>query len=97
MKPAVYTLLIYLAIINVAGFLIMLIDKRKAQRRKWRIPEAVLLGVAAVGGSLGTLIAMYKFRHKTLHTNFVWGVPTMLIAQFLIMAVLFFSAILRVQ
>lgn len=75
----------------------MLIDKRKARRRKWRIPEAVLLGVAAVGGSLGTLIGMYKFRHKTLHTNFVWGVPTMMIAHFLIMAVLFFSAILRFQ
>ncbi|MBQ9762395.1 MAG: DUF1294 domain-containing protein [Oscillospiraceae bacterium] len=95
MKPAIFTLLVYLVIINAAGFLLMLIDKRKARKRHWRIPESVLLGVALVGGSLGTLIGMYQFRHKTLHSQFVWGVPTMLIAHFLILVLLVFSALIH--
>lgn len=76
--------LIYLAIINAFGFLLMLIDKQKAKKKKWRIPEARLLLTAAVGGSVGTLLGMYAFRHKTLHKKFTLGVPAILIGQILL-------------
>lgn len=68
-------LFIYLLIINAVGWLIMLIDKRKAQKKAWRISEAALLTVAAIGGSLGSLIGMYQFRHKTKHKKFTVGIP----------------------
>lgn len=77
MKP----FLIYLFLINAIGFLLMLIDKRKAKKKKWRIPEATLMGVAALGGSVGSLFGMYAFRHKTLHKKFTVGIPVILIAQ----------------
>lgn len=72
---------VYLLIINAAGFLLMLIDKRKAQKRKWRIPEATLLTAAALGGSLGSLAGMYLFHHKTRKPKFSVGIPAILIAQ----------------
>jgi uncharacterized membrane protein YsdA (DUF1294 family) len=80
MKP----LFIYLLSINALGFLLMLIDKHKARKKKWRIPEATLMGVAALGGSIGSLIGMYTFRHKTLHKKFTIGIPAILIAQLLL-------------
>lgn len=79
MKP----FLIYLLIINALGFLLMLIDKQKAKKKKWRIPEATLMGIAALGGSIGSLFGMYTFRHKTLHKKFTIGIPAILIAQLL--------------
>lgn len=69
---------IYLLIINAVGFVIMLVDKIKAKKRAWRIPEATLMTVAAVGGSLGSLLGMYIFRHKTKHPRFTVGVPLFL-------------------
>ena len=77
MKP----FLIYLFIINALGFLLMLIDKQKAKKKKWRIPEVTLMGVAALGGSIGSLLGMYTFRHKTLHKKFTLGIPAILIGQ----------------
>ena len=67
-----------LLIINAFGFLLMLMDKQKAAHGQSRIPEKTLLGVALCGGSLGTLVAMYAFRHKTRHRKFYIGVPIML-------------------
>ena len=75
---------IYLLIINALGFLLMLIDKQKARKKKWRIPEATLMGVAALGGSIGSLLGMYTFRHKTLHKKFTIGIPAILILQLLL-------------
>ena len=75
--------LLYLIIINALGFLIMLIDKQKAKIKKWRIPEARLMLTAALGGSVGTLLGMYTFRHKTKHIKFTLGVPAILIGQIL--------------
>lgn len=72
---------IYLLIINAAGFLVMTIDKLYAKKNMWRIPERTLMGVAAIGGSIGVLIAMYLVRHKTKHMKFVIGVPLILICQ----------------
>ncbi len=72
-------LLFYLPIINALAFLLMLIDKQKAKKNRWRIPENTLLGVCFIGGSLGGLIAMNLFRHKTKHLRFAIGIPVMLI------------------
>ena len=76
-----HSVLLYLIIINAAGFLLMLADKRKARRGDWRIPEATLIGTAALGGSIGVLIGMYLVRHKTRHLKFILGVPLILFAQ----------------
>lgn len=74
-------LAVYLLLVNALGFLLMLVDKQKAKKNKWRIREATLMGVAAIGGSIGSLVGMYTFRHKTKHLKFVLGIPAILIAQ----------------
>lgn len=76
-------ILLYLLIVNAVSFLLMLVDKRKAQKNLWRIPESTLLLSAAIGGSLGALAGMYKFRHKTKHLKFTLGVPAILVVQIL--------------
>ena len=72
---------LYLFIINAAGFLLMLLDKQKAKKNRWRIPESRLILTAALGGSLGCLAGMYAFRHKTNHPKFTLGIPLILAAQ----------------
>ena len=74
----------YLLLINAAGFLIMLIDKRKAIKNRWRIPERTLLTMAILGGSVGIYAGMQLFRHKTKHTKFAIGVPVILSLQIII-------------
>ena len=74
-------LLLYLLIINAAGFLLMLVDKFKAKKNLWRIPEKTLFLVAALGGSIGSLLGMYTFRHKTQHQTFTLGMPLILALQ----------------
>ena len=74
-------LLPYLLIINAAGFFSMLADKFKAKKNRWRIPERTLLLIAALGGSVGSLLGMYLFRHKTLHPKFTIGMPLILATQ----------------
>lgn len=81
---------LYLIIINAASFLLMLIDKQKAKKRKWRIPESTLMGAAAIGGSIGALLGMYLFRHKTRHEKFTVGVPLLMIVQIILLAAYFF-------
>ena len=71
----------YLVIINALGYLLMLVDKKKAKKGAWRIPEATLLTIAAIGGSMGALLGMYHFRHKTKHPKFTVGIPLILITQ----------------
>ena len=73
--------LLYLLLINAAAFLLMLADKVKARKNRWRIPERTLIGSAVLGGSIGALLGMYAFRHKTRHLKFTLGVPAILIAQ----------------
>lgn len=77
-------LLIYLLVINAAGFLLMLIDKQKAKKNRWRIPEKTLFLTAIIGGSVGSLVGMYTFRHKTKHIQFTLGMPVILAAQLFI-------------
>ena len=80
-------ILLYLLIINAAAFLLMLVDKIKARKNKWRIRESTLILSAVLGGSPGALAGMYLFRHKTLHLKFTIGIPVILALQ--ITAVLF--------
>lgn len=72
---------LYLIIINAVAFLLMLVDKYKARKNLWRIPEATLMGVAVIGGSVGALIGMYTVRHKTKHLKFTVGIPLILAVQ----------------
>lgn len=74
-------LLIYAAIVNAAALAAMGIDKLKAIKQLWRIPEKTLFLLAAIGGSVGALIGMYLFRHKIRKWYFVVGMPAILIAQ----------------
>lgn len=75
--------------INLIGFALMGIDKYKARKRAFRIPEATLFIIAIIGGSIGSIIGMYAFRHKTRHRSFVYGMPFILFVQIaLIIAVL---------
>ena len=77
----------YLILINALALLLMLADKQKAKRGVWRIPEATLIGVAALGGSIGAIAGMYLFRHKTKHPKFAIGLPLILVIQ---LCVIFF-------
>ena len=78
----------YLVIINAMGFLIMLADKKKAQRGRWRIPERTLMAVAILGGSIGSLLGMKLFRHKTKHLKFTIGIPLILALQIVVSVIL---------
>ena len=81
-------ILLYLALVNAAAFLLMLVDKIKAKKNLWRIKESTLILSAVLGGSIGALAGMYTFRHKTLHHKFTIGIPAILILQ--VAAVLYF-------
>ena len=74
-----YGLLLYLAAINVAAFFLYGIDKWKAQRNKWRVTEARLLWIAVAGGSIGALLGMKIWHHKTKHNKFRFGLPAIFI------------------
>ena len=74
-------LLVWLAVINLVPFAVYGIDKAKAKRGAWRVPEKTLFLLPLLGGSLGALLGMKVFRHKTKHWYFVWGIPLILVAQ----------------
>ncbi len=74
-------ILIYLLAINVFAFFLYGIDKWKAKRSKWRIPEMTLLSIAVIGGSVGAWIGMKVWHHKTMHKKFKYGIPLVLFAQ----------------
>ena len=78
----------YLVIMNATGFLFMLADKKKAQHGRWRIPERTLMAVAILGGSIGSLLGMKLFRHKTMHPKFTIGIPLILALQIVLGVVL---------
>lgn len=74
-------ILIYLAAVNLVTFVMYGIDKYKAKKAKWRIPEATLLLMAAIGGSIGAWTGMQVWHHKTLHKKFKYGVPVIFLLQ----------------
>ncbi len=73
--------LVYLLVMNVVGFAVMGIDKYKAIKSRWRVPEKTLFLLSILGGSVGTWAGMYAFRHKTKHWYFVIGMPAILFLQ----------------
>ena len=75
------TAVIYLILMNLIGFALMGVDKQRARRRDWRIPEKVLFGAALLGGSVGAWAGMHLFHHKTRHWYFVVGMPLILAVQ----------------
>ena len=77
-------LVVYLIIINIVAFGMYGIDKQKAIKKQWRIPEAKLLAVAAIGGSAGALLEMQFFHHKTRKWKFRLGVPLILAVQLIL-------------
>ena len=86
-------IVLYLIIINLAGFIIMGIDKLKAKKRAWRIPESTLFVTALIGGSLGTTRGMHLFHHKTRHWYFLYGMPAILLIQIASIVALIYSPI----
>lgn len=84
----VQNIVIYFIVINLLGFFIMWLDKRKAKKGAWRIPEKTLFIVTALGGGIGTIAGMYTFRHKTQKIQFVIGFPFITILE--IITILYF-------
>ncbi|MDU4890724.1 MAG: DUF1294 domain-containing protein [Clostridium sp.] len=77
--------IIYLLFINTVAFFAMLIDKRRAINKQWRISEKALIGMSVAGGSIGMLCGMQIFRHKTKHKKFTIGIPLILVVQILLL------------
>ena len=71
----------YLLIVNMIGFVLMFVDKKRAQNNQWRIKEATLFLTAAIGGSIGAMLGMKAFRHKTKHLSFIIGMPAIFLVQ----------------
>ena len=82
--------LIYLAVVNLVTFFLYGIDKWKAKRSKWRIEESTLLGWAALGGTIGALLGIKAWHHKSRHKKFTIGVPAILIAQLIVAGILLY-------
>jgi uncharacterized membrane protein YsdA (DUF1294 family) len=81
----------YIVIVNIYGFAIMGIDKKRAIRGAWRISERSLFLTAIIGGSVGTILGMHHFRHKTKHWYFKYGMPAILMIQIILLIVLLFK------
>ena len=86
-------IVLYLVIVNLAGLIVMGIDKLRARKRAWRIPESTLFVIALIGGSLGTTIGMHLFHHKTRHWYFLFGMPAILVIQIATVLILMYSPI----
>ena len=87
---SIKNIILYIIIINLIGFLAMLIDKNKAERGAWRIPENTLLWITILGGSIGTITGMYVFRHKTKKAKFTIGFPAILILEVVLVICILF-------
>lgn len=85
---------LYLILINAIGYGIMHTDKQKAIKGAWRIPESALMTVAILGGSVGSLLGMYRFHHKTKHPKFKFGIPLILFLQIGLILLLLRSSLL---
>ena len=86
-------IIVYLVSVNFIGFVLMGIDKRRAIKNAFRVPEATLFSIAFVGGSIGAILGMLIFRHKTRHWYFKIGLPVILLFQIAIIALLIWSPI----
>lgn len=82
--------IIYFLAMNLLSFCLMGIDKWKAKRHAWRIPEKTLFASAIFGGSIGAVLGMHFFHHKTKHWYFVWGMPAILLLHILLLGGYFY-------
>lgn len=89
MRTLLFILFIYLAVINIIGFALMGVDKKRAIRGAWRISESSLFLSAILGGSIGCILGMRIFRHKTKHWYFKYGMPAILLLQIAAVVFLF--------
>ncbi len=87
--------ILYVILINALGLAIMALDKFKAEKGFWRVPEKTLFIVTLLGGGIGTIIGMYAFRHKTKKLKFTIGLPTILISEIAIIIYLLYKGILQ--
>ena len=71
----------YLLIVNIIAFITVYIDKQKAIKKQWRIRESTIIFISLIGGSIGTYLGMYFFRHKTKHLKFTLGIPIIILIQ----------------
>ncbi|MDZ5670691.1 DUF1294 domain-containing protein [Bacillus stercoris] len=78
---------VYLVLMNLCGFWVMGVDKRKAQQHEWRISEDRLWLIATVFGALGIWLGMQTFRHKTKHASFKYGVPLLLVIEAILIGI----------
>lgn len=90
---AITLIIIYLVVINCTSFITMGVDKYKARKRTWRIPESTLFVLALIGGSIGSIAGMHLFHHKTRHWYFLYGMPAILIVQILLVLLIVTSPI----
>ena len=81
-------LICYIILVNILGFALMGIDKRRARKNAFRVPEATLFSIAIIGGSLGSILGMQLFKHKTKHLTFKIGMPVIFLLQVLIIVLL---------
>lgn len=86
-------IILYAVAVNVVSLIVMGVDKRRAIKRAWRIPESTLFVLAIIGGSIGSIIGMHLFHHKTRHWYFLYGMPVILALQILLILALVFSPI----
>ncbi|WP_373482528.1 DUF1294 domain-containing protein [Acetobacterium sp.] len=84
----------YLVAVNLLAFIFFWNDKRRSKKEVWRIPEKTLIGLCLIGGSIGGILGMQVFHHKTKHALFVWGIPVILILQ-IGLGLLFFFIVLN--
>ena len=90
-------ILLYILLVNLGGFIAFGIDKSRSKRAKWRIPEATLFTFALLGGSIGCLLGIKVFRHKTMKPAFYIGIPVILLLQIAIIVVVVFFTPLSFQ
>ena len=81
MKPYVIAVIIWLCVANLAALILFGVDKKRAKEGRWRIPEKTLFLSAILGGSIGAILGMQLFRHKTKHWYFRYGLPAILLVQ----------------
>lgn len=86
-------LTLYFTAVNLIGLFLMGLDKYKARKQLWRIPESTLFILAIIGGSMGCIIGMHVFRHKTRHWYFLFGMPMILLIQIALFAAIMYSPI----
>ena len=86
-------IILYVAAVNVISFIVMGVDKRRAVKRAFRVPESTLFVLAIIGGSIGSIAGMHLFHHKTRHWYFLYGMPVILALQIILILAVVFSPI----